>query len=150
MNNETKKLEALLKIALDALEASFVIPEQEAIIADLQEQLAQLKTKELQTRELQELLRMVLETLAISFVIPGEEATIAELRDQLAELDVPVIRCPHCQCALEEEWLKTQGASLMGRSKGGTAKARSSEQAREAANKRWARYAQTPGGEEEL
>jgi hypothetical protein len=49
-----------------------------------------------------------------------------------------VTRCPHCRHALDEDWLRKQGARLMGR-KGGKRKARNSDQARKAANERWAR-----------
>lgn len=51
---------------------------------------------------------------------------------------MPEIRCPHCRRALDEEWLRKQGAALMGK-KGGKTKARNSELARKAANERWAR-----------
>jgi hypothetical protein len=45
-------------------------------------------------------------------------------------------RCYHCGKVLEDDWLKRQGAALMGKTSG-EKKARSSEQARQAALKRW-------------
>lgn len=47
-------------------------------------------------------------------------------------------RCPKCQAILPDEWVKSQGAALMGRSKG-KAKARRSEIARAAAERRWSK-----------
>lgn len=47
-------------------------------------------------------------------------------------------RCYHCGEILSDEWVRKQGASLMGK-KGGQAKARSSEQARAANKVRWDR-----------
>jgi len=45
-------------------------------------------------------------------------------------------RCYHCGKVLNEDWLRSQGARLMGR-KGGSNKARSPETARKAALVRW-------------
>ena len=45
-------------------------------------------------------------------------------------------RCPHCNEILSDDWVKRQGASLMGK-KGGAVKARDYEQASNAARVRW-------------
>jgi transposase-like protein len=45
-------------------------------------------------------------------------------------------KCPSCGKILPDEWIRRQGAALLGR-KGGSAKARTN--AREAANIRWAK-----------
>lgn len=45
-------------------------------------------------------------------------------------------RCYHCGKVLSDDWIRKQGASLLGR-KGGLVKARTSEQAREASRVRW-------------
>jgi hypothetical protein len=50
------------------------------------------------------------------------------------------IRCPHCGKPLDERWLAKQGASLLGKTGRGKAKARTN--AREAAQARWARAKQ--------
>jgi hypothetical protein len=44
--------------------------------------------------------------------------------------------CPHCGEALSDDWIKRQGASLMGKS-GGKSKARATERMQAAALKRW-------------
>jgi hypothetical protein len=45
-------------------------------------------------------------------------------------------RCPHCDKVLSDDWIRENGASLLGRA-GGRAKARNAEQARAAAQARW-------------
>jgi hypothetical protein len=46
-------------------------------------------------------------------------------------------RCPHCHKILSDEWLKREGASLMGKTRTGAAKARSHKVASGAALLRW-------------
>lgn len=45
-------------------------------------------------------------------------------------------KCYHCGKILSDDWIRKEGASLMGK-KGGANKARSREQAQAAANARW-------------
>ena len=56
--------------------------------------------------------------------------------------------CPHCNEILSDDWIKRQGARLMGR-KGGKAKIRSAVVARSAALKRWGTDPPTYNTEEE-
>lgn len=44
-------------------------------------------------------------------------------------------RCPKCDAVLSDEWIKSEGASLMGKAAKGKAKKRKTAQ--EAARKRW-------------
>lgn len=45
-------------------------------------------------------------------------------------------KCYHCGKVLSDDWIRKQGASLLGK-KGGTNKARSREQAQAASRARW-------------
>jgi hypothetical protein len=45
-------------------------------------------------------------------------------------------RCYHCGAILSDDWIRKQGASLMGK-KGGETKARTREQAKAAGKARW-------------
>lgn len=46
-------------------------------------------------------------------------------------------RCPNCDCVLSDEWIKSEGASLMGKTAKGRRKRRTKELAQAAAEKRW-------------
>jgi hypothetical protein len=46
-------------------------------------------------------------------------------------------KCPFCGKVLRDKWIIREGARLMGKKLTGSAKARTSEQARKAARARW-------------
>ncbi len=55
------------------------------------------------------------------------------------------MKCPHCKKEIHDDaTLRKIGASLMGKKGKGKAKARTSEQAREAARVRWLKYIKKP------